>query len=289
MDEKGSLQTGLYYSLTFRRRDGKYSIFDKDEHKIRVPFWEVPEKIRKGDRLNLFVFLDGREGLKATSAVPKAKLGELAYLELKELSDFGAFFDWGIKKDLFVPRHCLKGNLNPGDWALLYLLGDSDGRGVIGTCFYQDHLEEGSGELKVGQKVDLLVLGERELGFPVGINSTHKGLLYKNEVFRPLKRGDKIKGYIKKIRADGRVDVSLQPPGIRDGMAQGEELLLESLRKGGGFLPLQDKNNPEEIREALGMSKRSFKRAVGGLYRQGRLSLEEGGIRLLPCPQKRKP
>ena len=208
-------------------------------------------------------------------------MGEFASLEVKSVTDFGIFLDWGIKKDLFVPKALLRKDLQAGEMAIVCLIPDFDGIGVIGSCQIDEFLDKEVKGLKEKQKAELLVFGISDLGYRVIVANRYKGLLYRNEVFEELQIGDIRKGYIKKIREDGLIDASLQPVGYRDAARDMRPKVLEALEAAGGFLPLHDKSSPEVIKNRLQMSKKNFKKTVGLLYKEKKIVIEERGIRLV--------
>lgn len=273
------LQTGTYHTAELGGKRAQYRILKKEGRKILIPVWEVPEDLKTGDSLEVFVFLDGKEGLKGTTQKAHAELGDFAALEVKSVTDFGVFLDWGIKKDLFAPKKLLRRELEAGDIAVVCLIPDFDGVGVIASGRIDQYFEEGKPKLKEGSKAELLVFGVSELGFRVIVDKRYKGLLYRNEVFEPLKIGDKRKGYIKKIRPDGLIDAALQPQGYKSASGDASEVIMKALEEAGGFLPLHDKSDPEKIKRYLRMSKKNFKKATGLLYREKKILLEERGIR----------
>lgn len=279
-DNTTPLQTGKKQVLTLGGSRGRFRVLKKDDREILIPAYEVPENCKTGDSLEVFVFLDGRDGLKGTTAEAKAQIGDFASLEVKSVTDFGVFLDWGIKKDLFVPKALLRKDLEEGEDAIVCLIPDFDGLGVIGSCQIDEFLDSDSSGLKEMQKVELLVFGVSEMGYRVIIANRCKGLLYRNEVFEDLKIGEKRTGYIKKIREDGLIDASLQPIGYKAASQDSSPQVMEALKAAGGFLPLHDKSDPDLIRKELHMSKKNFKKAVGLLYREKKILIEENGIRL---------
>jgi len=280
-NEEEPVKTGKYQKLTLAGTRGRYRILKHGSEEILIPAYEVPENCKTGDTLEVFVFLDGKEGLKATTAKAKAEVGEFASLLVKSVTDFGIFLDWGIKKDLFVPKALLRKDLSQGEKALVCLIPDFDGLGIIGSCQIDEFLDDDTSSLKEHQKADLLVYGTSNLGYRVIINNRWRGLLYRNEVFEELAVGDRRHGYIKKIRNDGRVDAVLQSPGFKQSSDDAGAVILKALTKAGGTLPLHDKSSPEEIRNTLRMSKKTFKKAVGVLYKEKKLIIEENSISLV--------
>ncbi len=276
-----SLQTGKKHVVKLAGTRGRFRVLKKNDIEILIPSYEVPDGLKTGDDLEVFVFLDGKDGLRGTTMPAKARVGEFASLEVKSVTDFGIFLDWGIKKDLFVPKALLRKDLQAGEMAIVCLIPDFDGVGVIGSCQIDEFLEKDVKGLKEKQKAELLVFGISDLGYRVIVANRYKGLLYRNEVFEDLQIGDVRKGYIKKIREDGLIDASLQPVGYRDAAKDLRPKLLEALEAAGGFLPLHDKSSPDSIKKKLQMSKKNFKKTVGLLYKEKKILIEERGIRLV--------
>ncbi len=259
MEEKTlSLTGGKYYTLKVKRYTGRFYLLEGGSQLIPLHGAEPEERLVPGTELKVFLFLDGKDGLKATLRRPQAVLGDFAPLKVVSKTDFGAFLDWGIKKDLFVPSKLQRKELEIGDTAVVHLIPDYDGLGVIGTTKFDEFFDQDTSVLKENQKVNCLVYGFNETGIRVVLENRYKGLLYRNEVFEPLKLGDSRTGYIKKIRPDGLIDVSLNRQGFREASEDAGKTILEALEKAGGMLPLHDKSTPEEIKSALKMSKKNL-------------------------------
>ncbi len=280
-NEKDPIISGRYYTLKVKRYTGQYYLLDGYGERIPLHAAEAPEKLKPGTEIEVFIFQDGKDGLKATTRKAKACLGEFAALEVISVTDFGVFLDWGIKKDLYVPAKLLRKELNVGDTAVVHLIPDFDGIGVIGTGKFDEFFEEDTSSLKENQKMDCLVFGFNEAGIRVILDNRYRGLLYRNEVFEELKVGDRRTAYVKRIREDGLIDASLRRQGFRESTDDARSVILKALEEAGGFLPLHDKSSPDEIRETLMMSKKIFKKTVGGLYREKKITMEEKGIRLI--------
>ncbi|QEN08467.1 hypothetical protein EXM22_10895 [Oceanispirochaeta crateris] len=279
-NEKRPVQTGTYHTLTLGGTRGRFKILKLGEEEIQIPAYEVPESCHPGETLKAFVYLDGKQGLKATTVRSKAQVGDFAALTVKSVTDFGIFLDWGIKKDLFVPKAFLRKDLEEGETALVCLIPDFDKVGVVGSCQIDEFLEDNTGELKENQKVELMVFGVSDLGYRVIVDKRYRGLLYRNEVYEILKIGDRRDGFIKKVREDGLIDASLQPLGFKHASKDAEAVIMGTLESRGGFLPLHDKSSPDEIRETLQMSKKIFKKTIGVLYKEKKIHIEEEGIRI---------
>ncbi len=247
---------------------------------ILVPKRDLPAETRPGDRLKLFVFNDSKEVLGATTAIPLAKVGEFAPMVVKDVTSFGAFLDWGIAKDLFVPRKYWDRPLHKGETAVVYLKLDYEQSGVMGSCMLDQFFSNDTTSLVPNQKVSLLIFSESRLGFEAVIDNTYRGLLYHDEIFETVKVGDRKTGFIKKIREDGQIDAALQPQGYKPAADMAGETILKALRRADGFLPLHDKSSPRDIYDSLRMSKKLFKKTIGGLYRDEKITIREDGIEL---------
>lgn len=254
---------------------------DPVQPEVYLPKKDTPGRMHPGDILRVFVYNTSKHQLGATSMMPLAKVGEFASLEVKEVTSFGAFLDWGIEKDLFVPRKHWKDPLHKGEKAVVFLTLDYEKRGVLGTCELEPHFSEPGEELEPNQEVDLLVFSASRLGFDVVIEKKYRGLVYRSETFEPVQVGDHKRGFIKKIREDGQIDVMLQPHGYKKSVELASDTILKALKRNGGFLPLTDKSKPEEIYDQLQMSKKVFKKTIGGLYKSGDILIRGDGIELI--------
>lgn len=252
---------------------------DSDDGEILLPTKYLPASYQLGDRIRVFIYRDSEDRIIATTLEPKAKIGDFAALQVKDVTNYGAFLDWGLEKDLFVPFSNQRDKMQPGRTYVVYLYLDENSDRIVATAKYEKYLRQGPPELSEGQEVDLLVAGFSDLGIKVIINNQYLGILYKNEVFRALQVGDKTKGFIRKIREDHKIDVSLQKAGYEE-VTDAAEQVLNKLQAAGGKLSLSDKSSPEEVYAALGMSKKTFKKAIGGLYREGKIALSQDQIEL---------
>ncbi len=255
------------------------------EADVFLPPFEVPEGAAKGDEIEVFVYNTSAEEFRATTVKPYAVLGEFAALQVTEVTSFGMFLDWGLQKDLFVPTRNIRTELKPGETAVVKIVTDYAGKGVIGTSRFDDLFEplpENADTLyKVNAQVNLIVYGFSKLGARVIVDQKYSGLLYRGEIFENLRIGEQYTGYIKKLREDGLIDAALQPQGYRAATKDATDIILVALENAGGFLPLHDKSSSEEIKRVLLMSKKVFKKTIGGLYREKKIAIEENGIRLL--------
>ena len=253
---------------------------DQDGESVLLPMKWVPKDVTEGDEVEVFIYLDSEERPIATTMKPAAQVGEFAYLQVKQTTSMGAFLDWGLQKDLFVPFIEQEGRMQANHWYPVYLYIDPLTDRITASGRIDKRVDKENIDLQPNQEVDLLVVSQSPLGYNVIINQKYMGLVYENEVFKNIKLGDRPKGYIKQIREDNKIDVSLQRQGYSN-VEPNAQLILDKLKDLEGFLPLNDKSTPEDIAHHLEMSKKTFKKAIGGLYKQKLISIEDDGIRLL--------
>jgi predicted RNA-binding protein (virulence factor B family) len=262
---------------------GIYSvILDGDQWgRLTLALKQCPPSIAPGDKIEVFIYLDSEGDAVPTTQKPAAVLGQVAWLKVAEVNELGAFVDWGLSKDLFVPFGEQQRALKAGDHTLVRVYLDNQGR-LTGSTKIDHWIREGSPSLQPGEKVSLVIADQTELGFKAVINHESWGLLYGNELYRRVRKGQVMDGYVKRIREDGKIDLSVNPPGYsQDTMDSVATAILGVLQENEGFLPLTDKSPPPEIYAAFGVSKKVFKQAIGKLYKQRRIALEKAGVRLL--------
>lgn len=249
---------------------------------ILMPKRHQPEHCEVGDELDVFVFHDSEGRLTATVKHPVARVGEVAWLQVVGFHRAGAFLDWGLTKDLLVPPWEQAEPMELDQYYAVRIFLDPYER-ILGSSRLEGIQESSDGRFKAGQAVDLLIVADTELGFKAIVNHSHWGILYHSEVFQTLQLGQKLKGYIQRIRPDQKIDLSLNPPGYNASqMDQLGQQILTQIEAHGGLLPLTDKSSPEAIREAFGVSKKNFKQAVGKLYKARRILIEPQGLRRAP-------
>ncbi|MGV8843655.1 MAG: S1 RNA-binding domain-containing protein [Pseudomonas sp.] len=229
--------------------------------------------------LNVFIYLDSDDKLIATTEKPKVQVGEFASLKVLEINSIGIFLDWGLSKDLLLPYSEEKHPLQAGDYCVVHVYLDKHTRRITATARLDRYLDNVPANYKSGQMVDLLVAEPTDMGFKAIINNQHWGLIHKNEVFKFLRIGMQEKGFIKEVRADGKLSLSLQPIG-REGADALHEKILSQLREQDGVLMLSDKSTPQAISALFGVSKGNFKKAIGALYKQGLIVIETDRITL---------
>lgn len=247
---------------------------------ILMPKRYVPEQYEIGDQLNVFVYLDSEDRLIATSETPKAVVGEFALLKVVSTTSIGAFLDWGLPKDLLVPFREQQQKMEAGHSYLVYIYLDDESQRIVATSKLNKCLNNIPVDYEIGEEVDLIIANQTDLGFNAIIDNSHWGMIFKNEIFQNLKTGQKLKGYIKTIREDEKIDLVLQKEGYEkiDDISQS---ILNKLAANNGFLPLNDKSDPELIKQTFQISKKNFKKAIGALYKQRLISIENDGIKLL--------
>lgn len=253
----------------------------EDVEDVLLPLKYCPEEFSIGDKLEVFIYLDYEERRIATNIIPPIKLHEFGLLEVVDVTEFGTFMDWGLEKHLFIPFGEQRYKMEVGYWYVVYLDLDKKTGRLFGTNRIENYLDDEQITVSKGEEVDLYVFDETDLGYTVIINNKHKGLVFHNEIFKKINPGDRLKGYIKEVRADGKIDVALQPIGYANTNSKNSELIYKALIDHNGSLDLTDKSSPEVIYEAFGISKKAFKRAIGDLYKQRKISIEASQIKIL--------
>ena len=246
---------------------------------ILLPKRFVGNQAKLGDELTVFIYLDSEDRLIATTETPHACEGDFAWLKVVEVNQVGAFLDWGLPKDLLLPFAQQKTPPAQGKRVLVKIYLDNSHR-LAATSRIDKYLREESTGYKVGQLVDLIIADKTELGFKAIVDNAYWGMLYNNELFQPLKKGERVKGYIKRVREDKKLDITLTQPGYEKISAVAEQIIAV-LKEHDGYLMITDKSTPETIRSVFRISKKVYKKAIGALYKQRRIAIEDNGIRLL--------
>jgi len=247
---------------------------------ILIPTRYVPKDVKVDEYIDVFIYADSEDRLIATTETPLAEVGQFAYLKVKDVNSVGAFLNWGLMKDLLVPYREQKSEMFPGISYLVKVYLDPETERIVASSKLEHFIDNVPPEYEEGQEVDLIVWDKTDLGVKVIVNELHLGLLYANEIFQPLQPGQRIKGFIKKLRDDEKIDVALQKQGYEqvEGIAG---MILEKLKTRGGFIEATDKTSPESIKHMFGISKKVFKKAVGALYKDRLIDIEPNGIRLV--------
>lgn len=247
---------------------------------ILMPAKWVPKDTRVGDVLEVFVFRDSGDRLIATTVKPYATAGEFAFLEVQQTNDTGAFLDWGMEKNLLVPFREQPSKLEEGSSYVVYVYVDEETDRMLASAKLNKFIERENIDLREGDVVDLLIFSETDKGLNAIINNTYSGLIYRNEIYDNVRVGDKIKGFVKHIREDNKIDLSLQKTGY-ELVDDVKWRILKLIKDQNGFLPLTDNSSPEEIKAKLQISKKAFKKAIGALYREKLVKLTEKGVELV--------
>ncbi len=246
---------------------------------ILMPKEYVPENCCPDDEVKAFVYFDSEDRIVATTEQPYVQVGEFACLKVVAVTSVGAFLDWGLRKDLLVPFREQREPLVEGKSYLVYAYFDRSSDRIVATTKIEKYLDQVFPDYQPNQEVDLLIARRSDLGYNVIVNNLHWGLVYQNEIFQPLKIGQRMKGYIKEVREDEKIDVALQPTGYGkiEGLAK---VVLDKLEDYGGILDLSDKSDPEAIYKVFGCSKKNYKKALGTLLKQGLVVISDTEVRL---------
>lgn len=274
------MQLGKTQTLTISEKiNSGWILVDESGEKAFLPKIFIQEEKETGEEVEVFVYQDD-DKLKATTEIPLAEVGEFAVMSCVQSLPSGAFMDWGIIKDLFIPYKQQKTKIIEGKRYLVYIYVDEDMELITGTTKFKRNPQYDDLPFKKGDKVDLIMMNESELGWNVIINKQYIGLIYASDVFKKLYPLSEETGYIKTIREDGKIDISLQPEGFEN-IDEFKQKILNKLEENYGLLYVSDKSSPEEIKEELQMSKKNFKKAIGGLYKDKIIDISDDKIKLL--------
>ncbi|MFV8409051.1 CvfB family protein [Vibrio owensii] len=254
---------------------------DGDDYgSVMLPNKYVPEGTNVGDHIDVFLYFDSESQLAATIDKPIAQVGEWGLMQVEGVSSTGAFVNWGIKeKDLLIPFSEQRARFTAGQNILVYVYTDKASGRIVGTTKFNKWLDKTPANYELNEEVNLIIAERSQLGYKAIVNGEHWGMIFPSDVFGKLFIGKKLKGYIKQIREDGKIDLALQKVGVAK-MDDLSSKIVELLEKKGGFLPLNDKSSPEAIFDAFRTSKGTFKKTIGGLYKAGKIVIEKDGIRL---------
>ena len=250
-----------------------------DDGEILLPSRYVPEGCKPGDMLNVFIYLDNEERLIATTLQPKVQVGEFACLEVAWVNEYGAFLDWGLMKDLFVPFREQKQKMQKGHRYVVHAHVDEDSYRIMASAKVERYLSKEMPSYQPGEEVEVMVWQRTDLGYKVIVDNQFSGLVYQREIFKALEPGMKMSAYIRQVREDGKIDLTLQKDGLQK-VGNFAEVLLQYIKDHDGYTPLNDKSAAEDIYDAFEVSKKTFKKAVGDLYKKRLIVLVENGIRL---------
>ncbi|RSK38680.1 CvfB family protein [Mangrovimonas spongiae] len=274
------INLGEYNTLEIlREREPGLFLGDQDDNEILLPNRYVPKEFNIGDHIEVFVYLDNEERPVATTDKPYIKKGDFALLRCNEVNKYGAFLDWGMVKELFCPFKEQAFKMTPGLWYFVYCYLDEETNRLAASSKTNHFLDNTNLTVEKFDEVDIIISHPSEFGMNVVVNKKHLGLIFKDNIFKELNIGDRMKGYVKKVRHDNKLDIVLNQIGYKN-IEPTAEKILQELEDNSGFLPLHDKSSPEDIKEALEMSKKSFKKAIGSLYKQKIIDIKNDGIYL---------
>jgi len=275
------IHIGEYNTLEIIREtnQGLY-LSDEEGDEVLLPNRYIPDNFKIWDKLEVFVYLDNDERPVAVTDKPYIKVNEFALLRCNEVTQYGAFLDWGLVKELFCPFKEQAFKMKAGGWYLVYCYLDEETERLVASSKTNRFLDNKNLTVELFEEVDLIVSHPSEIGMNVIVNEKHSGLIFQKDIFKDLNIGDRLKGYIKKIRPDNKLDIALGKIGYRN-IEPNAETILQELETHNGYLNLTDKSEPDDIKEALQMSKKSFKKAVGVLYKQHLIDIKNDGIYLV--------
>jgi predicted RNA-binding protein (virulence factor B family) len=274
-------QIGKVNKLTIKKiRDYGAQLDGGEIGDILIPKRYVPTKSRAGDTVEVFVYVNKEGRLRASNQKPYATVGQFAKLRVVANTPSGSFLDWGLQKDLLVPKKEQHGRMEEGESYFVYVFLDEKTRRITASAKLEKFLGLQPPEFRTGEEVDLILYDKTNMGYKAVVNSSHSGMIYKNEVFQKLHVGQQLKGYIKKIREDGKIDLSLQQHGYQKIDAVSRSI-LKTIKKHGNRIAVTDKTPPEEIYSLFGVSKKTFKKAIGALYKKKLITMDASGIKLV--------
>jgi hypothetical protein len=276
---KTGIEIGKYNKLRITRfvDFGAYLTNSEVENglEILIPAKYLDEENVVGDELEVFVYTDSEDRPIATTDIPFAQVGEFAYLQVVEVNRIGAFVDWGLVKNLLVPYSEQKSKMHPGGVYLVYIYLDANTNRVCASAKIDKYLGNAYPEYKRGEKVEVLVYGRTPIGYQVIVDNKHKGMIYANEVYREINVEEHLTAYVKHVREDGKIDLTLTTPGTASRINSLSDLIIELLKA--GRLTVNDKSSPEEIKQQLHCSKKDFKKTIGALYKEHQIAIELDG------------
>ena len=275
------IQLGAFNRLTIAKEvDFGMYLDGGDEGEILLPRRYVPTTYKIGDEIDVFLYLDQDERLVATTEQPLAQVGDFAYLECSWVNEYGAFLNWGLMKDLFCPFREQKKRMEIGSSYIVYVTIDEESYRMMASAKVEHYLSKDKPPYKAGDEVQIIVWQKTDLGFKAIIDNAYAGLIYRDQIFKYVHTGDRMKAYVTNVRPDGKIDLTLQHTG-RQQTLDFSETLLTYLHEHGGTCDLGDKSDAEEIKARFEVSKKVYKKAIGDLYRRRLITISDGGIHLV--------
>jgi hypothetical protein len=273
-------EIGKYITLKILRETDPGLYLGKDtesEEVVLLPNKYKPKTFKIGDEIRVFIYLDFEERPIATTLKPFLNLNEFGYLRCVDVTNHGAYMEWGLEKNLFVPFHEQARPMKVNNWYIIYLYLDEQTNRLAGSSKTNQFLQNDDLTIKVYDEIDILITHLTDAGANVIINGLHKGLIYLEDIFEDIRTGDRLKAFVKNIRDDHKIDIVLQKQGYRS-IEPNAQFIIDELKASGGFIPLHDKSSPKTIKDILGLSKKSFKKAIGKLYKDKQITIKEDGI-----------
>ena len=272
-------EVGKFQKLSVKRvRDYGVHLDAGELGDVILPIREVPENCQAGDEVDVFIYHDREEHLRATTKKPLAEVGQFAKLQVAANASSGSFLRWGLEKDLLVPKSEQHVKMEQGRSYIVYVFISEETGRITASSKLDQFLSKEHPTYKEGEEVDLVVYEKTDLGYRVIVNHAHEGMLYHSEVFKTLHSGQEIKGYVKKVREDSKIDLILQKPGYK-GVDDVAQEILKTIKASGGKMALTDKSSPDEIYALFGVSKKIFKKAIGALYKKRLIVIEKDGVK----------
>ena len=275
------MQLGEYNTFEILRdTDPGLFLGDNEGNEVLLPNRYVPEEFNIGDKIEVFVYLDNEERPVATTDKPYITKGDFSLLRCNQVTKYGAFLDWGLVKELFCPFKEQAFKMKAGGWYLVHCYLDEETERLVASSKTNRFLDNKELTVSKFDEVDLIISHPSEIGMNVIVNKKHLGLVFKDDIFKDISVGDRLKGIVKKVRQDNKLDILLSQIGYRN-IEPNAEIILKELNDNSGFIPLHDKSDPDDIKHQLQMSKKSFKKAIGALYKERLITIESDGIRLV--------
>lgn len=275
------MENGKINKLEITRKDEKgFYLINEKGQEIFLSNEDAGPDLNVGSSIDVFIYKDRTRRIVSTR-IPYVQVEEFAFLTVNLITEQGAYVDWGLEKDLFVPLEEQMDKLEEGLSYLFFVYEDEDNGTIRGSQRVEDFVFFEEIDVKRGDEVDLLLYRESELGINVVVNNMFQGLIFKSDVHKEVEVGEQVKGYVKQVREDGKIDILLEPLGYKESVESNTESLLKAIKKSGDFLPLTDKSKPEEIKSSLGLSKKAFKRAAGHLYKKKLIEIRTDGLYLV--------
>jgi|TARA_B110000977_G_scaffold50612_1_gene68755 predicted RNA-binding protein (virulence factor B family) len=276
------IQLGKFNDLKVSKaEDSGYTLIDDEGTEIFLPSEKTDKELEEGATVSVFVYPGILGAKKATLKKPLIALGEFAFLTVSSTDEQGVYVDWGMEKDLLIPPKQEGERMEEGESYIIFMYQDRESGKLYGSNKIEKRLSNDDLTIEEGEEVDVMVQRESDMGFAVIVNHRYRGLVFENEVFQDLLIGDTLKGYVKKIQPENRLDITIRPMGYRNTVDPDVQTVLNALEDNQSFLPLTDKSKPDLIMVELNMSKKAFKRAIGSLYKERKIEIKEDGIHLI--------